>query len=659
MAINIKPVSDLLDLEFVIPSYQRGYRWEEEQIIELLNDLSTFVKSAKDQNEFYCLQPVVVVEDSQKKGRYIVVDGQQRLTTLMLIIKNLGGSREQCFSLKFDKRDEQERFIESELYSKADDETYKDNIDNFYIRKAYDTISEWKRQNKNASIFVPTLLQPDPIKGYAAVIWHIIPEADAMKAFRRLNYGKIPLTPAELIKALLLQTDCYPDDEREKQQALAQRRSMEWDEMGHRLSNPLFSSMISRKDEEPEQGMDIVLGFVADKINEKLDKKFKRKKEGEKRRDNFAYHVIEQKIKEDIAANKTRQESVEQIWSEIQKTFNQLADWFTNREWYHLIGLWRILSKKQPAREFIADVMSKARNEDGNLTTKREFTENLRRHIGKSYIEVPEAKAKDGEPYPPQGLNSPELNYEGRHKSKMVNILIALNVFTTLNDPTGTAMFPFHLFQQYKPISLEHIHPQNITEKLSYKEASRWISDREADSREADDEAWARMAKSFSTNQAPTETSESDQPTEDDIRNARKIVADSIKALRELTESEKQFEENQEEVNHHLRVLDTMFGDMAGIDTDELHSISNMALVSRALNSALSNRHLDDKRRILLDYERLPRTDKNATYIPPCTLQVFAKHFSAGRPGNMKFWQPEDRKAYMERIQEVYDHFTH
>ena len=40
--IELKSISDLLGLKFFIPSYQRGYRWNEQQIEDLLNDINDF-----------------------------------------------------------------------------------------------------------------------------------------------------------------------------------------------------------------------------------------------------------------------------------------------------------------------------------------------------------------------------------------------------------------------------------------------------------------------------------------------------------------------------------------------------------------------------------------------------------------------------------------
>ena len=55
-------VGELLDGRyFIIPSYQRGYRWKGKQVEDLLNDLYSFaVKPKHKDQEFYCLQPIIV-----------------------------------------------------------------------------------------------------------------------------------------------------------------------------------------------------------------------------------------------------------------------------------------------------------------------------------------------------------------------------------------------------------------------------------------------------------------------------------------------------------------------------------------------------------------------------------------------------------------------
>ena len=74
--------------KFLIPSYQRGYRWSEIQVNALLNDVYDFYGSRTDAQAKYCLQPIVVTRASDAKS-WEVIDGQQRLTTLWLVLNYL------------------------------------------------------------------------------------------------------------------------------------------------------------------------------------------------------------------------------------------------------------------------------------------------------------------------------------------------------------------------------------------------------------------------------------------------------------------------------------------------------------------------------------------------------------------------------------------
>ncbi|MBQ4006904.1 MAG: DUF262 domain-containing protein, partial [Muribaculaceae bacterium] len=49
--IELKSVGELLGMSFFIPSYQRGYRWTEQQVKDLLNDVNDYKVKEGD---FYC-----------------------------------------------------------------------------------------------------------------------------------------------------------------------------------------------------------------------------------------------------------------------------------------------------------------------------------------------------------------------------------------------------------------------------------------------------------------------------------------------------------------------------------------------------------------------------------------------------------------------------
>ena len=76
--------------EFIIPEYQRPYSWGNEQCDRLWEDLSGFLERATDgvgdDNDQYFLGSIVVYPKPDDK-RWDVVDGQQRLTTLIMLVR--------------------------------------------------------------------------------------------------------------------------------------------------------------------------------------------------------------------------------------------------------------------------------------------------------------------------------------------------------------------------------------------------------------------------------------------------------------------------------------------------------------------------------------------------------------------------------------------
>jgi len=80
------PVADLLDGKhhFVIPSFQRGYRWERKQVLDLLEDINQFANDDIVSGDSYFLQPIVVKAVKwNDEDAWEVLDGQQRLTTML------------------------------------------------------------------------------------------------------------------------------------------------------------------------------------------------------------------------------------------------------------------------------------------------------------------------------------------------------------------------------------------------------------------------------------------------------------------------------------------------------------------------------------------------------------------------------------------------
>ena len=167
--IELKSVNELLGMKFFIPSYQRGYRWTEQQVKDLLNDVNEFrPETVKDTNEktWYCLQPLVVkkMDDERKseckldeKDWYEVIDGQQRLTTIFIILNLL--EPESALSLKYQTRAGSETFLQK---IKNDDQN-AENIDYHFMIGAKNTVKEWTGDKLNLA---------KKLKENCKVIWY-------------------------------------------------------------------------------------------------------------------------------------------------------------------------------------------------------------------------------------------------------------------------------------------------------------------------------------------------------------------------------------------------------------------------------------------------------------------------------------------------------
>ena len=167
--IELKPIKDLLGMNFHIPGYQRGYRWTRQQVRDLLDDIKEFMDS--DSINIYCIQPLVIkrmpVRDSllgdikvaesidevrtliNQSDAWEVIDGQQRLTTIYIILNYLQRELPACelYSIEYATRQKSRDYLEKDLVNyKRGSEV--DNIDFFYMGEAYHIVKEWFEKKK-------------------------------------------------------------------------------------------------------------------------------------------------------------------------------------------------------------------------------------------------------------------------------------------------------------------------------------------------------------------------------------------------------------------------------------------------------------------------------------------------------------------------------
>ncbi len=204
--LKIVPIHKL-EGTFHIPNYQRGYRWQRRQVEQLIEDIMH-----NPDGQSYYLQPITVIKRGDKDDTvYDLIDGQQRLTTLLLIYKALQQKAEEeakldkelvteHYSICYDTRTDSEYFIK-DVATKSGEEASK-FPDYLYMWHAYHKIKIWLDTHDPKDC----LSLADKLSKDVKVIWYEIGVSDknAWTIFANLNSGKIPLTNSELVKALFL-----------------------------------------------------------------------------------------------------------------------------------------------------------------------------------------------------------------------------------------------------------------------------------------------------------------------------------------------------------------------------------------------------------------------------------------------------------------------
>lgn len=624
MQFKIITFKELLEKKFNVPSYQRGYRWEKENVEALLNDIQEFAdKKDKEENEFYCLQPIVVKKNSKLSTEegdvYDLLDGQQRLTTLWLILNALkfktiwdalDSKHPKVYSIQYESR--------KNLLQKATElsDNYLENIDLFYLKKAFDTISNWEGEPyKVLNTLVPN--NPNRDLHNVRIIWYEFGEekkgdddkqSDSIKVFSRLNYGKISLTDTELIKALILQSDLYPNDNSPYSKNIMKERlfriATEWDDIEKGLHNEQLWGMLAPSNYNPANHIELLLKFVAAQIqveNEYDIIDFQRRD----------FHIISKYL--GLNANIPPAEyakKIDDLWTKIKDAYNAIRNWYTNDDFYHLIGLYALLRNNTDTTSLVDQIYRQYTSEENNKTI---FQSYLKREIGK-LIQIKE-KA-NGLP-----LELHELVY-GVNNTRMIRILEALNIYLYLTNKSINSRFNFRKFKDFNVTSLEHIHPQHLSfeDDVKYEDAKEW---------------YTNAKRIFLLD------------TECD-----KELSEAIATLEEKLSSQKEFENAKSICQEAIEKMDQFFDAKAGIDDGHMHTLYNIALVDKDTNAALSNNLIDIKRSILQE-----REIENKTYIPLATNYVFNKHFSK-TVSDMKFWTKDDREAYFEVIKKAYEYFT-
>jgi uncharacterized protein with ParB-like and HNH nuclease domain len=222
-----KEVRKIFNDSYVIPDFQRPYSWEQEQCETLWDDIVSFHATDPANEERYFLGNIVV--NQADGGKWSVVDGQQRLTTLLLLIKAFFKSAgtypalEKCLRILDKRTDELTDELRVESAVLADDavnlhkiifDTIEgDNNSKIAVNFRYfvETIDKWRRATNNSADALLNLIDTFLDKIVLLPI-ECGSDDDALTIFQTINNRGMSLTDADIFKAKLYHS--VPESER-------------------------------------------------------------------------------------------------------------------------------------------------------------------------------------------------------------------------------------------------------------------------------------------------------------------------------------------------------------------------------------------------------------------------------------------------------------
>lgn len=631
MSVLLKKLHELEGVRFFIPAYQRGYRWTNRQINELLDDINAL----RGEN-WYCLQPIVILPMSKERQEeygleggewFEVVDGQQRITTIALCIHYMNELQPRKpikeIQLYYETKPiapSTRNFLEG---LEINMETHKaiwpwhdidDFVDYYYLTRAYEGIDAWYDKHDTAWEDLKSKL-----RNRTQVIWYELEDdLNPIDSFIRTNMGKIPLEDAELIKALFLM--------KEKSTPNIQiTMALEWDTIEYALQKADFWGFLRQDSRERHCRIDLIFKLLASNAAESL-----REKIGNDKYSPFRYLSL---------LLEKQPNNSEKVWNEVLDCYQTLEEWYNNADMYHFIG-WLLMmgrtlkdifnkyqqidktafeqylenevkslllqSFKKPDRMILSHCLDCA--QELHLSPNQEFSDIYGKTTyvlsGSDICNLPEdspvqKKIKDSAFY----HYDIQYWYNDKH---LRELFILLNILALRKHSVGDSKrLPFHLFNDKTKWDIEHIdsNTDNQIKKLS------------------EQQEWLNCAKN-------------------DIDELPESVRMEIDDFLTLDDGKV----GHEELFSRLRgeVVRCAKEDYHSTD-EEKKNIGNLTLLNARINRKYGNALFPTKRRIII------QEDSSGEYIPECTRNVFFKYFDVHSP-RLNRWGKRDMQMYKNYI---------
>lgn len=375
-SLDLVPVEKILKpgenqtLRFWVPAYQRGYRWDEDQVSQLIDDLFVFLSGYySNEDAFYCLQPVVVKETTitdpvthMAQDYLEVIDGQQRLTTILILLQAIHQLKcekflsvikgtslmehlslvKDVYEIKYETRVDSTCWL-GQLGNLLNDQNEyvrfgRENCDYYHFAEVFKTAYN-RLKDIDFEEFEKVL------RNRTYVIW-FVPDSGTSgtnaEIFDRLNAGKIILNNAELIKALFLQKSNldvpanYTDSDYTLQYktSLLNSIALEWDRIEKHLQDKEFWGFIYSSNHF--YSYDTHIEYLFDLLQDKkstdaLDKRFTFNK--------YLKSYRRMKSEQRESHNpKMRLDWLTDKWDKLKELYDTLTEWYKDRAIYHRVG---------------------------------------------------------------------------------------------------------------------------------------------------------------------------------------------------------------------------------------------------------------------------------------------------------------------------------
>ncbi len=627
--LTTKSISDLNGFSFLVRNYQRGYRWTETEIKELLQD----IENIDDEEIGYCMQPLVVkkiateckaekklslkgLEDPQDNlegAVFELLDGQQRLSTLWLILSVLN-----CIVDQEKKKQYYSIFYE-----------LKRSTDSYYLQKAVSTIRDWfvnsTDYNNNARYkklivddpFIPTDAVDTFLKRIQKLffIWYEVDsETSSEKVFQSINEGKIELTNAELFKALLLNPDNLSESGSTLSDGKLQQIAFEWDRIESGLRDDDFWFFLSKEDVEKSSQktrIDYIVEIYARALNQEENYGF----DGNK--DRFSFLVIQRHLYQ--KNRKTDFLMIENVWEEIVSVYDKLLAWYRDQELYHTIGfLVAAEVKSHGSKAVVSPIVAEIYTE-----CKKMKLEGVKRTVRRKIAAFMFNGNKTiDEPY------SETLKYGDISTAMLRNILLLTNIFSvTVFHEVKTEenlRFPFRIYHNPNTAwDIEHITPQTLESDLTKcRDYKTLFSSIQVLKKNLEKEA------------------ERDNEDEEGKKKAQAEIKQCADYLAQINEN------NYKSVEGYLDCCDLWKRYAETVTRMSDDRICNLVLLNASINRSYGNAFFSEKRKVII------ANDRKGIFIPVCTKNVFLKYYSTST-GDPEQWEEKDKNDYGKQINDM------